>query len=116
MSDKFQQAKQEAKENGVNPDGFHEFTTHVLDENNDIGYLTVDVWADEDILSDISPGLNEAFAESHKPEHDDYLARNIPAILRNDLIWDCMCSEFDIESPGDLQEALDSGRIKVMRY
>jgi hypothetical protein len=116
MTEKFRQAKKEAKKNDVEPDGHCEFTTHVLDDSGELGYLTVDVWADRESLSDISPGLYNALSESHKPEHADYLARNIPAMLRDGLIWDCLCSRNDINDTNDLEDAIDSGQIELMRY
>lgn len=117
MSEQYQQAKEEAREAGVDPDGFFERTVHINhDEVDELGYLTVDVWADEDELEDIQTGLYDDLAKYRGSERT--IARNIPAMLRRGLIWNCSATRdrLGIDSPEDLEEQLDEGVVSMFQY
>lgn len=111
MTMKYQEAKESAPVDSDN--GYFEVTLYVWDGDGEIGYLTIDVWADEAELNDISPGLHDELAHSYERDNDRYLSESVHGMLRRGMIWDAECRTFGVHNVEQLKNAFEEGRIEM---
>lgn len=76
--------------------------------------LTIDVIGNEEKVNEINKNLIEAMENygadlSLETRHEQLFGDHLADLLDNNLIWDCYCSKYGVESSEDLEEMLNQG-------